>query len=256
MSSVPIVGVSFSIDLTGSGVSLTSVLPAPSNLPTTYLQVDCSRAALFPSGVNYNLVTNASGIITTLSGVAHTASISASHVVTQAGGTGSWRQAAAAGNVFDLSFNFNSTARQVRYNLAKAATVLSGANDLGRHLMLMATHAVQLRDPSGANDVFDAPTVTSAAATLNTNIATALRTVLNTQAAQDALLQAIIRANGPVVPPTTTANANISTSLAYDASWNGLIMYFIITQLPVTVSFYGTNRSLVLQNVPLYVQVT
>jgi hypothetical protein len=256
MSTIPVVNFSFSIDLSGNAVPITSTLANPSTLPTTYIQIDCSKSQVFPSGINYNIVTNASGVITTLSGAVHTNSLNTTHVSSRAGTTGSWRNATLAGNIFDLSFNFNSVNRTAKYNLAKAATILTGANDLGRHVMLMVTHALRMQEPVTQTDIFDAATVTSAAATINTNITNAIRTVLNTQAAQNTLLQAIMRSNGPVVPVITTANTNQTLSLAFDATWSNMILNFVIDSLPVNVSYYGKSYALVLRNLPLYVNLT
>lgn len=248
--SVPIVNFDFTVDMSGNGVTATATnVPMPANLPVAYLQLDCSKTAFFgSSGFSYTVTTNASGVVTAVTAQAST-NVNNTHITTNATSASTWKNGNMVGNVVDMSFNYLSNVKTVKYNLANSNT-LAGA-DLAKHIMLMVTHALQVKSPTTLNDVFNATEFSNAVSSLKTNIGNVIKTALSTQACQDAIFQAFLTANGPVINTTSG-----SYTIAYSASHAGMVLAMNITQMPVTVTYYGVPRTVTVYNIPLFINLS
>lgn len=228
-----------------------SPVPTPSNVSPAYLQLTCSKTVfLSPSGLNYNIIANASGVVTSIIGNAFN-NINQSHIVTSAASQASWIGGNNVGNVIDISFNYLGNTKSIKYNLDLAASILPGTNDLARHLMLIISHAIRIRAPLTETDVITSTSLSTVIASLKANLATAIASALSTQPCQNAILQAIIQSNGPIVENT----AGTHTLLYNQSTYSSIMLAMTITQLPVTVSFYDTQRTITLYNIPLYINL-
>ena len=254
--SAPTVNFNFNVDLTSSGISATATPVTAPTFPASYLQLSCSKTSFFgASGFQYRIITDASGVTTTVSGVAFD-NVQNSHITTQAGGSNSsWQNASAVGNVYTLSYSFSGVSKSVNYSLSQAASLLPSSNNLGEHILLMVTTALRMKTASSLTDVFSSAAKTTAVSTLNTNLGVAIKTALSTASCQDAMFQALLQANGPITETVTTANHNQTYYLPYSSSYTGLKLALYLQNFPVTVTYYGSTRTVILSQVPLLIDL-
>ena len=126
---------------------------------------------------------------------------------------------------------------------------------MGDHLVRVISHALLMRTPATATDVFDASACAHAASDLNQKISSAVRSALSSQTCQDAILQAVLRANGPVLQYITSPNTSITERLTYEASFTGLVIEIVLQNIPFTVAYYGSLRTLTLASVPVWLML-
>jgi hypothetical protein len=256
MATSPIV--QFTLDLTSTPLAATAVTLSTSNVPTVnqYLTIDCSKASFFGSGLVYNITTNASGIVTSIVGQANASSVNQTHLRNQAGAASDFVFNTNQ-SIYDLSYNFLGVPRTVKFNVAKAQTLVVPPKHIGRDIMYMVTHAVQIRDPVTQNDVFDEASLTTAAGLIADRITTVIATAVGTQAGQDAILQTVLASNGPLITLPTTASTTTPGILTYTSDLNGLSLMFTLVNMPVSVTLNpaGVTREIVLRSVPVLVRI-
>jgi hypothetical protein len=242
------------LDLSGAGLSLQAATTSPASLPPAFLYVAVAKDQVFPSGVAYRAVFDASGLLAQLTGQASASSASAAHLASQAATAAGWWSAGAP-DTFDASYSFGGRQAQLRLSVPRAAAVLNATGCLGRQLMLLVSRAHCLADTGQESDVFADGQIFPALPTLHARLAAAVRSALATADGQGALVRALVAANGPVVPlaaaPATPGGSEQAGSLAFAADWNDLLLCFNVPQLPFVMGYYGAQRLLTLDDVPL-----
>jgi hypothetical protein len=265
MSAIVPVYTSITTDLSNNTVTATGSTLTPSSY--TFLELDVSRNAFFStSGFVYNVVADASNVITSITAVA-ASNVLYSHVLAQStAGFSKWTVNTGSGPVLPLSFDYSGNTgsgstvtglnKTFYYDTNNANVVLGGAaTTLGRHVVLLATQALKVRKLTQTSDefsVFPPGVVTATATTLATTISTAVTNALNTQVGQDAMFQVFLTANGPFV--NTTAGTNYYTG-AYDTKFTPMIIAMTLANVPVQVNVYGITRNLTIKSLPLWLNV-
>jgi alpha-tubulin suppressor-like RCC1 family protein len=244
-----------------SAVTVTRVSTLPTLTPSSYLRIDCNKERLFPSGINYSAAFSASGVLLTLSGAAHTASVDATYLAQQAAQSCYWKTGnpRPAGRVIDLQFAFRSGQRRALLDMEGQSSYLSwlggGGNvgSFGDFVALSLAQAFLLPTPTnGVNPstLLDASGFASLSSSLNGSLTSAIRTVLNTAAGQNAMLHEVLASNGPVATPTVVPGQTTANNLPTTAFAGNLFLNFVISQVPVAVTRHGATQTLTLQNLP------
>ena len=248
----PIVNVVFAVN--ASGVTATPAILSTVTLPTSYFQLTIPRGNFFASGFSYQ-VTVTNNVVTTIAALGPNRNVSSTNVATFSGTGFSWIGTAGISNLFDVSYNFqNQGMRATKVNITNRPTAANATN-LGRNTAFLVnsvlTGGTLANETSGV--LGNATTLTNIASTFNTNLGTILNTALSTQAAQDAILQALITANGAIITAQTgtgTLDYNIN------ANYNALRLFFYINNLSFNVDFNGVVKPLVIGTIPLLVVIT
>lgn len=237
----------FVVDMSGSVVTASAVSYTSAALPSAYMKIDVSRNTFFTGlGLAYQ-VTTLNGAVSSVTAI-NTTSINSSGIATAASGTFAWIGIPPANrNTIDVSFNFNNQGVWTqKVNFDAVSTVTS----LGRHLTFVANSLLNGKQLISEATGPLSNTVNTTAAALNTNIGTAIRTALGTQTNLQTLLDTLIRTSGPFI--STTAG---SYWQAYDSRLSPISLLLSMISLTLSVSYYGTSRNLVIQNLPLLVNI-
>lgn len=246
MSSTPVM--SFTVDISGSTMTANAVpISTPAGLPGAYIQVDCSKNLFFSSPFTYSVTANASGVVTSIV-ASGTANIDSSHIVTQSQTYAGWRNSVAAQPI-DISANFIiGGVRTFKFD-PSFAYVNSTPSNLGDIIMTVAAHALLGRRPN--TDVQAIITNFSvASSSLRTNIAAAIRSTLGTQTNCDFIFQSLILANGPITQ-VPTAPGVTNYTLTPDSTYSNMVIALNIINFPISVTYYGSERTLTLNVLPI-----
>ena len=254
MASYPTV--SFNVDMsTGSTSATATAVPAPTE-PTYSLCMSIARFNVFTaSGFKYQITTDASGITTSVSALAFE-NISSTYFATIAAGSATkWRNKAdltdAINKVYTVEYLYDTVSKTTGLSTDTIFSLLPSANNLGEHILLLATTSVLGKNPTSTTQVFASAEKTAKVQEINTNIANAVKAALSTQECQDALFQTILQANGPVTETLTASNATEIYYLPYSTAYTPMRVILTITNFPITLSMYGQTHNLVLKNIPL-----
>lgn len=244
MSVSPVVSVQ--LDASASAVSVS--LPSQVTDTTPILMFTCTKPSFFDaSGLKYNVIKDAKGVITDIQAIASNNILDA-HVLSRASGLNTaWINSSINNNIADVNCNFNGINRVFKFDIQNANSLVS-TNRLGQHLMLIATHALNIQRPSTITQLFSTTQITSAALTLETQFATLLTSVLSTQTAQQAILNRIIETNGPVIGDT-------SGNLPYLSSYSDIDFTVTLNNVKFSVLYPKLTRELVLGNIKVRVRV-
>jgi hypothetical protein len=243
-----------STDFSASGALGAATVDSSGALPPLPLiKLPLTRAGLFDAaGIGYSFSYDASFASTGFAAnlAVSPSAVVQSHLTTRVGGAfNTWTNGAAAGNMLDLSFNFKSRWTRLRFDTLNASGLL-GANSLGQHVALIATNALLQYKPSRTDEALVASRVNTIASSINTQVATRLGAVLGSQAVQDAILKALVAANGPVLDPS-------GNRLPYDAAFSGLDLVLYLYNLSCDVTFPGqTAKTLKFDRLPLQISIS
>ncbi len=247
----PLIQFGFFVDMTGSVVTASAVAYASATLPAAYMKIDISKNTFMTgSGFVYTVATTG-GAVTSVT-ASSVNNISAANITTAAAGTFAWMGATnqTTNRHVDLTFNYAGQGSwQTKINFDAVSTV----NSLGRHLAYLANSILNVRQLTNEVDgpLGDLTSVTNIAQTFNTNIGTAIRNALGTQANLQTILDALIRSSGSFIPTTAGSYTQV-----YDNTLSPLSLLLTMTSLTLTVSYYSTPRNLVITSLPLLVNIT
>ena len=242
-----------STDFSSSSIGSASV-DASGALPSVPLvRIPMQRGSLFhASGIAYAFTYDASGAATgftaTVSNVTPSAIVQ-SHVDARVGGAfNAWANGSAAGNMLDVSFNFKGKWTRMKYDVLNASGLL-GTSTIGQHVALMATNALLQRKPASTVDALSSATVSTLAGSINTAIGTRIGQVLASQAVQDAILKALVAANGPILDPS-------GNRAPYDASYSALDLILYLQNFACSITFPGqAAQTLTFDRLPIQISI-
>lgn len=248
--------VSFVVDLSGEPIlQATPIEPVdPSGTHPLYIQVDASKTTFFTGqdgkGFRYMISVDASGVITNITGLSkdnvHLPELEESL------GQVSWANQISNANVYDLRFSFQGMQRHIRIDIKAAETVLEPPNNtIADYMLYIVSHALSLATPASIHHVISPESYANAKNALQQAIANAMVNAIGTQTVQDAILQALISANGPIV--NTTAG---TFDLSYANSYSSIILIVDLTNIRISVSYYGSNKEIVLKHIPVRLHLT
>ena len=233
--------------VTVSGPHITPIpVQEPSSLPTNYVVSDVDKSSLFSSPISYTVSVDSSGFITSIQSTS-SGGINATYLGIKFQDAASyWKN---SNSVYDTTYSFDGSSRSVKFNTATSVQLLGTKANLGDHPVLLATAAIRLFNPTSISSVFS--NASALAESLNIAISDAIANYLETPACQDAILQTILKMNGPII------NTQEGTSsLVISDTINDMVVGFTIQSLSFQVSINGANRNLVLYDVPLFLNLT
>ena len=249
--STPLIQFAFNVDMSGSVVTASAVAYASASLPATYMKIDISKNS-FMTGTGFAYtVTTTNGAVTSVTATAVN-NINAANIATAASGTFAWLGTTnqTTNRNIDTTFNYaNQGVWSQKINFDAISTVTS----LGRHLTYLANSILngkQLTNELGGPLGNTLTTISTTAATINTNIGTAIRNALGTQANLQIILDALIKSSGAFYPSTTGSYTQV-----YDSTLSPISLLLTMTSLTLKVTYYGVQRDLVIQSLPLLVNI-
>ncbi len=241
---VPAVTVS---DVTLGAVVVGTTLPELGAIQRPYLVANVSKVTA--SGIRYTVGydssgqrvisgTNAPGYIS-LSGMQSALSYS------------TWNTPSGIGHI-TASFVYASGIQQsIGIDTIKALTAVPSAS-IGHQLAYIVSNILGLSSP-GASYTSTFSNISTLASAFNTNIAQQLVTALELQSSQEALLKAIIMANGPLI--TTTASGTYT--LLLDGNMTDIIVSSDIRNVACARTAYGkVNYLTIPSSIPILLRFT
>ncbi len=245
MSAIPNVAVA--VDISANAVSI--ALASDTAVLTPYIRFTCTKVSFFDAlGIQYTVSKNVNNVVTSISALARS-SVQSSHITSRAGDTSlsSWINGPSNGNVINVPYTFQGTSKSIIYDLANASAVL-GASSLGKHIAFMVTHAMLIRHQSSATALFAAATLSTLAASIETQVGTLVASAVATQANQQSFLNKIIASNGPVIQET-------GGYLKYTTDMSDIDIMITLTNVKFDLTVAGNVKTLVLTSVPICIRL-
>lgn len=234
MSSVPVITVSPTITASLTNVTFASLLP---QLPNgTYLQFGISASGLFPSGINYQVSVDSTGVATW--STASTTQASSANLGVAITSSGAWT--GNIGSAFDCSFTYNNLAQTFRY-LPQTANLDLGTPGMSRHIMTMIARAFAMDNRATLQQVFGS-SMSNITDSLSNMLATRIEAMLETTLSQQKIVDAMISATGPILDLSSSGTKTllispIIPSLALTFNLRDITILFTFERLGVTRSF-------------------
>lgn len=249
MSSYPSVSVQVDASANMISVDMPGEATGAAN-PTVVLQ--CKQDNFFESGIQYVITRDAqTNVITNLQAVAKS-NVSSSHIISRAT-TESVTWINTASGAMDVSFNFHANPEQrLVFDASNATSLLSSTSGLnqrlGYHILMIATHALSVRQPSLATSVFNLPSLQGFAPIVEKAIVDAVVMALSTQQSQQTILDKIISTNGPII-------SDQSGLINYTSSLSPLIFSIACNNITLNIQLYTGERKLTLRNIRLRLEL-
>lgn len=253
----PVANLSLQVDLSQYPVVLQALpLPTPSGISPVHIRLEVSKTDVWKGPIQYALETDADGRVSRLEALGSD-NIAGEHLFQRATlGYTTWASLDASSPMtfmsdclFDASFQL-----LVSYDADRANSEL-GADQLGHHVLRLAAVALTLSQDASSVGTFGAEQEV-VGQQLAGSISDALVLALGQQASQNAILQTLLRANGPVVQLDATPNVSRQLELDYSDTFTGMDLHLVLVNLPLTVTYYGVDKQLLIRRLPLCLSLT
>lgn len=228
------------------GEFATKEVASPDNIPPLCMRVSIEKSLLFKDQLTYNIETDASGlIISTLATEA--LNISNEYLAEQFSLPKTyWSQVdEAASSIYTIQYSFDNVIKSTPFSISTPSNVIGlPTARLGEHIIILASQAIKLTPPRSIDEIY--MDISGLSHSLETAISSALTAFMNTQQCQNAILNAIIQMNGPVINTTSGTH-----SLEVIHEFQNMSFAFIINDITMQVDFNGITRLVTLNNVPI-----
>lgn len=240
---VPALNVS---DVSLGSIAVGSTLPILDSITRPYLVMNVSKVTA--SGIRYTVGYDASGQ-RVISGTSAPGYISLTGMQS-ALSYSTWNTPSTVGFITASFVYASGTQQSVGIDIIKAEAAVPRAS-LGHQLAYIVSNILGLRSPASYTSTFS--DLSTLASTFNTNIAQQVKAALELQSTQDALLKAIIMANGPLI----TATASGTYTLRLDGNMTDIIVSSDIKNITCTRTAYGkVNYLTIPSSIPILLRIT
>lgn len=241
----------FNVDVTGT--SLVSVVPPNDiTIPPAYLSVLVDKSLFFPSGISYNINTDSSGLITSITSLPNSTTINTEHILDRLqGNTIKWDGSGVApsgvinlGVQIDTSFN-----KSIPYSPLGANNILS-MTSLGKHIMYIIARLARLTPPTSLTGVTER--IVQSDNDINMTFTSVIASTFSSQGVLDAIIDILLRADGPIF--NTTPGSHI---LPVTNGMRDIIIMLNISSVSLTVKQpAGVISNYMIGGIPIQVRLT